>query len=58
MKVIRHILEKKRVDLGNKFNFGSMMFWVVVVFAIVAGTIGIASVCNKEKKKKIIKPTE
>ena len=36
-----YILEKKGVDIGSNFNFGSLMLWIFVLLTIVTGGIGI-----------------
>jgi len=57
-EVRQYILEKKGVDIGSNFNFGSLMLWVFVLLAIVTGGIVIAKWFIKDKKEKIIKTAE
>jgi len=51
-EVRQYILEKKGVDIGSNFNFGSLMLWVFVVLAIVVGGIGIWKLWNQYQMKK------
>ena len=54
-EVRQYILETKGVDIGGNFNFGSLMLWVFVAFAIVAGTIGIAKWLQQRQETKKIR---
>ena len=51
-EVRQYILEKKGIDIGSNFNFGSLMLWVFVVLAIIAGGVGIAKWLQHRKEKK------
>jgi len=50
-EVRQYILEKKGVDIGSNFNFGSLMLWVFVILAIIPGIIGIGKWLQKRQKK-------
>ena len=51
-EVRQYILEKKGVDIGSNFNFGSMMLWILVGFVVVAGGIGIAKLWQQWQERK------
>ena len=56
-EVRQYILEKKGVDIGSNFNFGSLMLWVFVILAIIAGGMGIAKWLQQRQKKNEMKDT-
>ena len=56
-EVRTYILEKKGVDIGSDFNFGSLMLWVFVALAIIAGAIDIAKwLQQRQEAKKLEMP--
>ena len=48
----QYILETKGVDIGSNFNLGSLMLWILLVFAIVAGGIGIVKWLHQRQERK------
>ena len=53
----QHILKTKAVDIGSNFNFGSLMLWVFLMLAVVAGIIGIAKwLQQRQETKKLEMP--
>ena len=56
-EVRQNILKTKGIDIGSRFNFGSLMLWVFVAFAIIVGTIGIAKwLQQRQETKKLEMP--
>ena len=56
-EVRQYILETKGVDIGGNLNFGSLVLWVFVALAIIAGTIGIAKwLQHRQERKKLEMP--
>ncbi len=51
-EVRQYILEKKGVDIGSNFNFGSLMLWVFVMLAVIAGIMGIAKWLQQRQQRK------
>ena len=62
-EIRQYILEKKGIDIGSNSNFGSIMLWVLIGLAIVAGGIGIWKIYKihqsaQKNNQKIIDDTE
>ena len=51
-EVRQYILEKKGVEIGGNFNLGSLMLWVFVVLAIVAGGYGVYKIIKQLQKRR------
>jgi len=51
-KVREYILERKGVDIGSNFNFGSMILCVLVALVIVTGVFGIAKWLQLRHERK------
>jgi hypothetical protein len=45
------ILETKGVGIGSNFNYRNIVLWILLVFTIVVGGIGIWKLWQKEAKK-------
>ena len=51
-EVRQYILEKKGVDIGSNFDFGSIMIPILIVSAIAAGGYGLYWLIKQLEKKK------
>ena len=51
-EVRQYILEKKGVDIGSNFNFGSIMIPILIVSAIVAGGYGLYWMIKQLQKRR------
>jgi len=51
-EIRQYILMKKGVDIGNNFNFGSLMLFILVILVGIVGVIGIAKWLQQRKEKK------
>jgi len=51
-EVRQYILEKKGVDIGSNFNFGTIMMPILIISAIVAGGYGLFWLVKQMQKKK------
>jgi len=51
-EVRQYILEKKGVDIGGNFNFGSLMLCILVILVGIVGVIGIAKWLQQLRETK------
>ena len=51
-EVREYILQTKGVDIGSNINFGSLILWVFVVLAIVAGGYGVYKIIKRLRKRR------
>jgi len=51
-EVRQYILEKKGVDIGSNFNFGSLMLCILVILVGVVGVIGIVKWLQERQARK------
>ena len=51
-EVREYILQTKGVDIGGNINLGSLILWVFVVLAIVAGGYGVYKIIKQLQKRR------